>query len=1028
MKFTRILAYAAVYLLALTGFAAAEPISTAIGLIATTIGQLGAFGQLALSLAVSVGSSLLQRALTTKARQPGIKADIDVGGDNPLSFIIGTYATAGQLEYVNTSGTGGTPNEDLTLVISLSDLPVNALRPSLWVAGEKCTIDAALDPGDRGNQVAEYRTDGGTNNHLWVRFHDGLQTTADSFLLARYGSDPSRPWSSDMVGRGVSYAVVTAEIERELFTGPPECRFEIEGLRLYDPRKDSTVGGSGSHRFGNTATYEFSDNTAVVIFNILRGIYYDDEWVFGLQNLPATRLPLSNWFAAMNECDRLIPLTGGGSEKQFRCGAEIKVDEQPIDVINELLKGCNGRMAEIGGIYKIRVGAPTLPVYAFTDEAISITTGQSYDPFPGLETVYNGVNYSYPDPNAAWEMKDGPVRFNPALELLDDGQRLMADAQFNYVPFPVQAQRLAKALIENNRRFAQQKFTLPPEAYLLEPLDVVSYTSDRNGYISKLFDLESMDDLANVNQAVALKEVDPSDYDWTPGTDQMPTTIGFLGPIRPPAQLVTGWQVEPAILRDSAGNARRPSIEVFFAGAQKDVQGIRIQVLLAEDLSLVFDMTIPYDAPLNQPYSVVLNGVFLPNEDYLVHAMFVSKSDRAFAWTGLLAVHTDNVLLGSGDIYPGGLVDAVLSSLGNHLEWLAEGVHYARDELDRLNLIAADSGAQSTRDKKELLAEVGSANAKYSNEILVVAKANEAAVIRLEELNAAITDPETGLTANANAIDSLSVVVTDIDGELTAVANSVTSLTTTVGRFSATGLFRTTVEANAAGALATIGLSVSATGGGATSQAAMILSALAGGLSEIGFLADRIYMVNGASKRRPFIFSGGVLYLDDVKVNTLSALSATLGNVDISNAIIGNLIVGTSNLGFNSVTDKTSYSGGSTGTQGTWTAVATVPTQNPNPNPVFCEYGLTAISHANGGGAATSRIRWRRDGVVLKEVVAAATGTGGVPQDRTTQDIGFFIDDSPVQGTNTYVLEVFNELGGGTVNSSGYVKMIWWKR
>lgn len=145
-------------------------------------------------------------------------------------------------------------------------------------------------------------------------------------------------------------------------------------------------------------------------------------------------------------------------------------------------------------------------------------------------------------------------------------------------------------------------------------------------------------------------------------------------------------------------------------------------------------------------------------------------------------------------------------------------------------------------------------------------------------------------------------------------------------------------------------------------------------------------------------------------------------------SLIGNLIVGTSNLGFNSVTDKQSYSGGSTGTQGTWTAVAIVATSNPNPNPVFCEFSFSAVAHANGGGAATARIRWRRDGVVLKSYTAAATGTGGVPQDRTAGEAGFFLDDTPVQGTNTYVIEVWNELGGGTVSASGFVKMVWWKR
>src|SRR5690606_29089824 len=123
------------------------------------------------------------------------------GGDNPLSFIVGTYATAGTLEYVNTWGREGkTPNAYLTMVISLSDLPVTALRPRLWVNGEACTIDFSDTSYEQGFPVQEFLTDG-DNNHLWVKFYDGTQTSADSFLLSKFGGDAERPWQADMIGR-----------------------------------------------------------------------------------------------------------------------------------------------------------------------------------------------------------------------------------------------------------------------------------------------------------------------------------------------------------------------------------------------------------------------------------------------------------------------------------------------------------------------------------------------------------------------------------------------------------------------------------------------------------------------------------------------------------------------------------------------------------------------------------------------------------------------------------------------------------
>ncbi|MCO4316351.1 phage tail protein [Phyllobacterium sp. 21LDTY02-6] len=1004
MKIFRILWLAAWFMLAAMTAAYADPITGLVSLLVSSIGSLGTLGQLIVGAALSVGSTLLQRAMTPKNKQavPGIQGQIQVGGDNPLSFIFGTYATAGQLEYVNTAGNSGkTPNAYLTQVVTLSDLPVTAILPKVWINGERCTIDDILDPGGRGNQVAEYRT-GPNSNYLFMKRHLGDQTAADPFLLSQFGGDADRPWTSDMIGRGLAYAVVTAQVNRELFTGPPQCRFEVQGIRLYDPRFDSTVGGSGSQRYADPATWQFSDNPAVVIYNILRGIWYGTQWVYGLQDLPATRLPLSNWFAAMNECDRIV-----GGAKQFRCGGEIRTNQEPAEVINELLKACNGRMAEIGGIYKIRVGAPTLPVYAYTDETISVTDPRSFDPFPGLEATHNGVQYSYPEPEAAWEMKDAPVRLRSDLEALDDGRRLVADVKFNYVPFAVQSQQLAKALIETNRKFRKHKAVLPPEAYDLEPLDVISWTSESEGYSNKLFDIESMDDLDNVNQGVAIREVDPSDYDWNPATDPLPSSVGYLGPIRPPAQPMVDFFAEPAVIEDNDGNPRRPAIKLSWDGDQPDVIGVEYEVRNGVSLET------QYSSRMDQPSigAILISQGLLPNTLYGVRARYIPGSSRQTLWSGWLLVITPDIRLGAEDIYLPGMVDDVIASMAGHLEWLAEGVHYARDELDRLNSLAADAAAQSDRDTFELKTEVGSSIAEYRREILVVATATEASAIRIEELTARIDDPETGLQATASAVSTLSVTVSTIGDEVTAIGNSVDSLTVSVGNVTASGLARTTVEATQAGALATIGWSVAASAGGPASQAALIMSARTDGLSEIGMIADRIYMMSGGAKRRPFIFQSGTLYLDDVRVNTLSALSAVLGNVDISNAIIGNLIVGTSNLAFGAVTEMVTMAGTFTGASSSYDQV--VPTPLANATMIQLDWSGTFT-----GDGITGRFR----------MVNATTGAILFEESHTPGSSTVYGGRQFFFGLNTAGNTTFRFQGTNVIGGSATARILVWKR
>src|SRR5690606_24987594 len=121
------------------------------------------------------------------------------------------------------------------------------------------------------------------------------------------------------------------------------------------------------------------------------------------------------------------------------------------------------------------------------------------------------------------------------------------------VPYPLQVQRLMASMVLDARRFRKHRGTLGPWAFILEPMDTVSWTSAREGYATKLFQVASMDDQVNANQGVALTETDPSDFDWTAATDELPWSVGPLVPQWPVAQPITGWQVLPAEFKDVDG-------------------------------------------------------------------------------------------------------------------------------------------------------------------------------------------------------------------------------------------------------------------------------------------------------------------------------------------------------------------------------------------------------------------------------------------------------------------------------------------
>ena len=224
---------------------------------------------LIVGVVLSLASTLLQQAFAPKPKSAGSRSSVEIGGRVPQYFLMGTVAEAGKREYRNTTGSSGdTPNAYLVEVLSFGDLPITAMT-KLFVNGVEEPVS------NTGHVTQGYPTTGDKAGKLWIEFRDGTETTANSFLLTRFGGDADRPWLSDMIGRGVPQVIWTAKWSEKIWAKLPEMLCEFQGIKLYDPRQDTTAGGSGSQRWDTPSTWAFSDNNAVMIYNILRGIYYD---------------------------------------------------------------------------------------------------------------------------------------------------------------------------------------------------------------------------------------------------------------------------------------------------------------------------------------------------------------------------------------------------------------------------------------------------------------------------------------------------------------------------------------------------------------------------------------------------------------------------------------------------------------------------------------------------------------------------------------------------------------------------------
>jgi hypothetical protein len=626
------------------------PVGAAIGGIISvfTGGALtfGGIGTALLKVAAGFGLTYISKALAGKpedmvgvgaARPGGVQASLTTGDSNARTMIVGRWATAGAAVFMRAFGeTNKTPHAYLIQVIKLSDLPISNVL-DVYVNGEKVTWQSGYS--GRGFPVPQYRKNG--IDYLWIKVHMGDQTSADDYLTSKFPTGP-RDWDADHIGFGCAYAVVTSRYSEKLYSGQrPECMFVLNGIKLYDPTKDSTVGGSGAHRWGQTDTYEFSNNPMVVIYNLMRGIRYKGAWVYGLQTVSPAQLPFASWAAAINECARIVTNRDGTSNAQYRCGAEIWWDTDAGAEIGELLKSCNGRIADCGGVYKPKVGpnvSAGAPVFSFTDGALLMTDEHEFEMFPTLDDVVNGVDATFVAPGDGWVEKALPPRRRTSYVEDDDDRENVADVTYAHVWDKFQAQRLSGAILKESRRFRRHVVVLPPEAYVLEPLDFVSWTSARNGYTNKLFRVESIADRNDGDQVIGLQEVDPTDYDWTPEDDEVDVPDGIQIVDRPPAQSIIGFTAVPLII-DGGSSIDRPGIRMTWQAAElDDVQTVKFEVrmssptgpLIAQD-----EMAAPeagrYDLTKNLTSGIV----------YVVRAIFASPTPtRDFVWTNWITVTT----------------------------------------------------------------------------------------------------------------------------------------------------------------------------------------------------------------------------------------------------------------------------------------------------------------------------------------------------------------------------------------------------
>ena len=363
----------------------------------------------------------------------------------------------------------------------------------------------------------------------------------------------------------------------------------------------------------------------------------------------------------MNTADAAIDLDAGGTEPQYRTGFEIFAADTPADVIDQLLVATSGELAENGGVWKIRLGGPGLPVYFFTDDDVILDQPEEFTPFRAEQEPFNAVQATHPDPATLWQPRDAPARFTAEFALADPAQRRVASLDLGACPFPNQVQRVMRAYVEEEQRLVRHVLSLPQDALLLEQLDVVSWTSARRQYSAKAFEIaRAVDPLVMGKPRFTLKERDPADSAWI--TDyELPVGIPDSGPVSVPVQFVEGFAVSAIAIEDAAGNDARPGLEMTWTGMAGDLTGIQFEIEAADGSTILTVSSIDTESGVYRQAEAIL-----PNKDYQVRAKFLASRPTAFsAW---MPVTSLDLKIQPGDLDEPSFEVAGLSVFGGALQ------------------------------------------------------------------------------------------------------------------------------------------------------------------------------------------------------------------------------------------------------------------------------------------------------------------------------------------------------------------------
>ncbi|MDX3884021.1 MAG: hypothetical protein QHC65_06340 [Sphingomonas sp.] len=523
------------------GIALMSGLALSTGIEAASVVSLSTLA--AIGAGLGVAASLLGKAPTgVGGAQTSWQSDPNAG----IPYVMGRTGTSGNIIYHRAYG-GDNKIKSIVTVLSGGG-PIDAI--------EGLYLDDVLQSVNGSGGLT-----GRLSGLMWHRAQ--LGATPSTALTSPEGAMAG--WTSAHRLSGYAASVLTLKFDGKgdkQLTSEPKARWVVRGVKVYDPRLDSTYpGGSGPCRPLQEATYVYSENPWLHALTWLLGRWQNGKRVIGI-GAPIDMIDMAAFVEAASIADANGWKLGGS------------VTSRPDTRWNALKAMC-----QAGGGWPISLGAKVSCV--INTPRVALTTVTSADLVDDVSVTatqsrrdrINGIVPRYRSEAHGWDIVPGAAIRVPA-HVTFDGDERTREVEYSLVQNVNQAAQLARYDIENSREFGPIELPLKLRFWGYKPGDVVRLNVPEAGLVNQdVLLLDRNLSLQNGSVTLTARSETAGKHPFALGqTGTPPPTAAVSGPALVPTPTTAEWAISATTIT-ATGDAA-PALVVTGASATEGIDSI----------------------------------------------------------------------------------------------------------------------------------------------------------------------------------------------------------------------------------------------------------------------------------------------------------------------------------------------------------------------------------------------------------------------------------------------------------------------